>query len=100
MTRNSVSMQTVMIDRRAFLAGAGLMAGAVVATALVPLAQVHAAPADLAVSAGSTVSPGAWHVDDVCGHWPPYSYPIGRAYAPVAPAMVASAEPIDHIFLV
>jgi hypothetical protein len=73
----------IKMDRRTFLEGAGL----VVATTLVPLSVVHAVTTE-----------GLWHVDDVCGHWPPYSHPIGYRHS-VAPEVLAQIEPIDHIYL-
>jgi hypothetical protein len=101
-----MSIKSMVIDRRAFLSGAGLMAGAVVATSLVPLSAVHALPS--AAPGGSLAaaeSEGTWHVDDICGHWPPYAHPIGYGHAGVASAarshasMLAHADAIDHVFL-
>jgi hypothetical protein len=93
------------LDRRAFLGGFGFAAGAVVASTLVPLSLVHAVPTD---SLAMTPMPGEpeWngHVDDACGHWPPYSYSIpynvGRSPdgATVAAAHVA-VDPIDLILI-
>jgi hypothetical protein len=95
MTIKLLSME--LIDRRAFLGGAGLIAGAVVATTLAPLSMVHASATGLSfVTAGEA---GTWHIDDVCGHWPPYAHPIGYGHGS-ASVTVAHAEPIDHIFLV
>jgi hypothetical protein len=94
-----VTVKSVLLDRRAFLSGAGLAAGAVVATSLVPLSVVHALPASLRLSAAPECA--AWHVDDVCGHWPPYSHAIGYGHRPeVALSITAYAEPVDHIFMV
>lgn len=84
------------MDRREFLVTAGVAAGAAVATTLVPLSVVHASTANVSVAAGGTV--GTWHVDDVCGHWPPYSHPIGYGRARVS-VTLAQSEPVDHIFL-
>ena len=102
-----MSIKSMVIDRRAFLGGAGLMAGAVVATSLVPLSVVHALPS--AASPGGALAAagpeGTWHVDDICGHWPPYAHPIGYGHVGVASAanvhasMLAHADAIDHIFL-
>ena len=94
----------MVLDRRAFLGGAGFAAGAVVATSLVPLSAVHALSADLPVTSSALPPGDTWqgHVDDACGHWPPYSHPIpyGRP-AFDAPALTAAdVDPIDHIFLV
>jgi hypothetical protein len=95
-----MTLKSLVMDRRAFLSGAGLTAGAVMATSLVPLSVVHALPAQLSVSAA--VGPaGGWHVDDICGHWPPYAHPIGYGHPVVAPSsLTAYADPVDHMFLV
>jgi hypothetical protein len=94
------------LDRRAFLGGFAFAAGAVVASTLVPLSVVHALP-----QSGSpelTARPGdpEWngHVDDACGHWPPYAYPIpynvGRRADIVAIAMDVEVDPVDRILMV
>ncbi len=93
-------LKSLVMDRRAFLGGAGWAAGGVVATSLVPLSVVHAVPGDLPLSMSG--EPAAnWHVDDICGHWPPYAHPIG--YGRPSPTTGydprALADPIDHIFL-
>jgi hypothetical protein len=94
-----MSTKPFAIDRRSFLGSVGMMAGAVVATSLVPLSVVHAVPAGtLSLSAAGPL-PGNWHVDDTCGHWPPYAHPIGYAQPRVAVSLTALADPIDHIFL-
>ncbi len=88
----------MLLDRRAFLGGAGFAAGAVVVTALVPLSVVHALPADVPLSVDDSNWTG--HVDDVCGHWPPYSHPIpyGRS-AEAQVIALANVDPIDLIFV-
>jgi hypothetical protein len=101
------AMLSRQLDRRAFLGGFGFAAGAVVASTLVPLSVVHAAPAkDLPEL---TPMPGdpQWngHVDDAWGHWPPYSYPIpySAGRSPAAAAMAAAdvaVDPIDQILMV
>jgi hypothetical protein len=91
-------MSGASIARRSFLGSVGLMAGAVVATTLVPLSAVHALPSDLALMPAEPNGFGS--VDDACGHWPPYSHPIPYGQVPAAPSVFAQAEPVDHIFLV
>jgi hypothetical protein len=91
-----MSTEPFAIDRRSFLGSVGLMAGAVVATSVVPLSVVHAVPVG-----GPSLSPASplannWHIDDVCGHWPPYAHPIGYGQA-VSVSLTARADPIDHI---
>jgi hypothetical protein len=91
-------MSGTTLDRRSFLGTVGLMAGAVVATTLVPLSAVHALPGDLALAPAEPNGFGS--VDDACGHWPPYAHPIPYGHVPTATGALAHAEPIDHIFLV
>ncbi len=90
-----MTMKSLLVDRRAFLASAGFAAGAVVAATLVPLSVAHALPSSVSLSAPET--PGAGHVDDVCGHWPPYAHPIG--YGQPAPSVIAHVDAIDHILM-
>ena len=94
------------LDRRAFLGGAGFAAGAVVATALVPLSVVHALPARGAVALSPMPDDPSWngHVDDACGHWPPYAEPIpyNVVRAPVTSAedmLAANVHPADYFLL-
>lgn len=77
----------IRMDRRTFI-------GAVVATSVVPLSVVHAVPTGIPLS----VSAGAWngHVDDACGHWPPYAHAIPYG----CPRHVAQLDGVDHLFLV
>ena len=91
----------VLLDRRAFLTGAGMTAGAVVATSLVPLSVVHAFPAGVPLSvAAASSSTGTWHVDDVCGHWPPYSHAVSYGHHADAASNLACAEPFDHVLMI
>lgn len=92
-----MTIKAVLLDRRAFLTGAGMAAGAVVATSLVPLSVVHAFPSDIPLSAAVT---GTWHVDDVCGHWPPYSHAVAYGYHADAASNLACAEPFDHVLMI
>jgi hypothetical protein len=92
-----MTLKAQLIDRRAFLGGAGLTAGAVVATTLVPLSVVHALPSGASLAAAPS---GSWHVDDICGHWPPYAHPIAYGRPVIGASSIrAHAAPIDHIFL-
>ena len=95
------------LDRRAFLGGVGFTAGAVVASALVPLSLVHAVPAEHSPELTPLAGDPQWngHVDDACGHWPPYAHPIPynvchSPAATVATAMDVALDPIDHILMV
>lgn len=87
----------VLLDRRAFLGNAGLAAGAVMATALVPLSVVHALPSDIPMATADAFGTG--HVDDACGHWPPYAHPIPYGRPATPPSLAMISDPIDHIFL-
>jgi len=93
------------LDRRAFLGGAGFAAGAVIATSLVPLSIVHALPA---AEAPVSLTPMPWdplwngHVNDACGHWPPYAHPIpyNMVSAPeAAHVLAANGHPADDFLL-
>ena len=95
------------LDRRAFLGGAGFAAGAVMATALVPLSIVHALPAQAPVALTPLPDDASWngHVDDACGHWPPYSHaiPYNVVRAPEASAVevfAANVHPADYFLMV
>jgi hypothetical protein len=94
-----MSVKSLVMDRRAFLGGVGMAAGAVVATSLVPLSVVHALPAAGLPLSAAVEPAGGWHIDDMCGHWPPYAHPIGYGHAMPAASLTAHADPIDHIFL-
>lgn len=100
--KKSVSSDSagVLLDRREFLAGAGFTAGAVVATSLVPMALVHAVPANAPESASASTSEGTWHVDDMWGHWPPYSHPIPYGRPAPAPSLAELVDPVDRNFVV
>ena len=93
------------LDRRAFLGGAGFAAGAVVASSLVPLSIVHALPAQASVGLTPMPDDPTWngHVDDACGHWPPYAHPIPynvvRAPEPAADAFAANVHPADYFLI-
>lgn len=94
------------LDRRAFLGGAGATAGAVMASSLVPLSLVHALPAQASVGLTPMPDDPSWsgHVDDVCGHWPPYSYaiPYNVVRAPEASAaesFAANVHPADYFLM-
>ncbi len=94
------------LDRRAFLGGAGFAAGAVVATALVPLSIVHSVPARAQIALTPRAGDPSWngHVDDACGHWPPYAHPIPynvmRAPGVSAAEMLATdIHPADYFLI-
>jgi hypothetical protein len=74
-----------------------MAAGAVVATSLVPLSVVHAVTSTVPLGVVTTVSTGPWHVDDVCGHWPPYAHAVGYGHRAEA---LASAEPFDQVLMI
>jgi hypothetical protein len=90
------------LDRRAFLGGAGFAAGAVVATALVPLSIVHAVPETTQVALTPLPNDPSWngHVDDACGHWPPYSYDIPYNVVRAPEAFAGNVDPADHFLMV
>lgn len=101
------SLLSRQLDRRAFLGNVGFTAGVVVASTLVPLSVVHAVPAADAPELTALPGDPSWdgHVDDACGHWPPYSYPIpyNVCRAPDAAAVAAmhvAVDPVDQILMV
>jgi hypothetical protein len=89
-----------LLGRRGFLGSAGLAVGAVLASAVVPLSFASPPASAAAVSAGDSNGHGTGHVDDACGHWPPYSHPIPYGHAPTASSTWANLDPIDHIFMI
>jgi hypothetical protein len=91
-----ISMQ---LDRRTFLAGAGLVAGAVAASAVAVTARVAwpAYPALAATPALGAADAGTeWTVDHIFGTYPPYAHPIpfGRQSAPPVPWEIGSFDPV------
>lgn len=109
---STTTLLSRQLDRRAFLGGAGFTAGAVVAATLVPLSVVHALPSQMAPALtpalASTNEDASWtgHIDDACGHWPPYAHPIPydvartSGAATMAMAVATDAEPFDYILMV
>ena len=105
---NGRTLLSRQLDRRAFLGGAGFAAGAVVASTLVPLSVVHALPSEMPVALTAAAGDSSWngHVDDACGHWPPYShsipYGVGReSGATFAAATIEmAAAPFYYILMV
>ncbi|MEJ1965085.1 MAG: hypothetical protein WDO56_27490 [Gammaproteobacteria bacterium] len=105
---STTTLLSRQLDRRAFLGSAGFAAGAVVAATLVPLSVVHALPSSAAVALTPAPEDPVWtgHVDDACGHWPPYAhaipYDIARTSGAATFALAAEtdAEPFDYILMV
>jgi hypothetical protein len=93
-------IEILLVGRRSFLVSMGMMAGAVMATSLVPLSTVHAIAQLPGSAAPDEAGEGTWDVDDMWGHWPRYAHPIGYGHVQSAHvSVVAHADPIDHIFL-
>jgi len=95
------------LDRRTFLGRLTLTAGAVVAGQCIPLSVARAAvdratgealPQGAGAHAAGSAE-GAWHVDDMCGHWPRYAHPIPFAQAQSAPVAWEGVDPVDIAFL-
>ena len=94
-------VKNVLLTRRAVLTGAGMAASAVVATSLVPLSVVLALSSRVALDVVPVASStGTWHVDDVCGHWPPYAHAVAYGHYADASSHVACAEPFDHVLMI
>ncbi len=85
-------------DRRTFLGAAGLSAGALLAAQFAPLSFATAATAARPLEE-PTDSNGAWHVDDICGHWPRYAHPIPYSPAQALPVSWENVHPADLMFL-
>ena len=84
------------LDRRDFLSGLAMVAGAAIAGVTLPLS---AAVAEASVG---TNADGLWSVDVMCGHWPPYSHPIPYGRMEMAATSLAAAddEPtLDHMLV-
>lgn len=88
------------LDRRSFLGGMGLTAGAVVASTLVPLSTVHALPSQAALTLSAPGGEG--HIDDACGHWPPYAHaiPYSVVRADEATFDETASAPVDYILMI
>jgi hypothetical protein len=80
------------LGRRRFIAGAGLVAGAAFVSGIAPFGSARSQP--------RPALRGTGHVDDACGHWPPYSHPIPYGHVPPSGAAWAHWDPIDHIFMI
>jgi hypothetical protein len=93
---------SMVLDRRSFVAGAALAAGAVAVTIRSPLslADPSAVAGVSAVSGTST----DWAVDHIFGTYPPYAHPIpyGRQFAADASPVATSidAGPRDPFLMI
>jgi hypothetical protein len=83
------------LNRRAFLGGAVLTAGSV----LMPEIPRFLHAKQSGVARQEDVAQGTGHVDDACGHWPPYSHAIPYAHAVPAASLWQVVDPIDRMFL-
>lgn len=59
----------MVVNRREFLGSMGAVSLVMTVGISLPLEATHA-------TSCSNVAAGTWSVDDICGHWPPYSHPI------------------------
>ena len=84
-----------VLDRRTFLGALGLTAaGSLVARHPWNVALLEAPAGGLAACAEQ----GAWHVDDMWGHWPRYAHPI--PYSSVhQPLSWDDVAPVDRQFV-
>ena len=103
MTSGTILGGANALDRRTFLGRLTLTAGAVVAGQFVSLsiarAGAHKGFAGAAVQGSAGPAEGAWHVDDICGHWPRYAHPIPFAQAQAATVVWEGVDPVDGAFL-
>jgi len=90
-------MSSTTLDRREFMAAAG----AVAATACLPIALATATPAVGAGASSATLTD--WHIDDMWGVYPRPSEPIGygrpRGDGDDHAATLAAAHPADWQFV-
>jgi hypothetical protein len=92
-------------NRRSLLRVAASTAGAVVVALLGPpwaARRALAAPVSPAPGTSDPVtesSAGSGHIDDACGHWPPYSHPIPYGHVAPATTLWDLGEPIDRMFM-
>jgi hypothetical protein len=85
------------LDRRTFLGGAGLAAGAVVAATLVPLSLGREAAAGPVLTVAALDA--GWHVDDMWGHAPRYAHAIPYGRVPGESIAWERIDPIDRMFV-
>jgi hypothetical protein len=95
-----------MLDRRTFLGHAGIAAGALIVSGVMPLSSDHASQSGRSTAAAAPGLPSAavdsselWHVDDMWGHWPRYAHPIPHARAQADMACWEKAALIDQMWV-
>jgi hypothetical protein len=106
-TESRTTEQGAGLDRRTFLGGVGLAAGAVMVGSFTHRAiarpSVERAPASAASVQepdGVAVGPDElWDIDDMWGHRPRYAHPIAYARVQPAPAMWEQIDPVDRVFV-
>jgi hypothetical protein len=86
-------MSSTTLDRREFIAGAGVLTAA----ACLPIALAVAEPAVGVATPRATL--GDWHVDDMWGVYPRPSEPIGYGRPHGDGELVAHVESVDAQFL-
>jgi hypothetical protein len=99
--------ESAALGRRAFLGNMGVVAGAVMAASVLPLAVARAASLEPTVTAAPAptrvVADGSddlRDIDDMWGHWPRYAHPIPHARVQPAPAAWEKLDPIDRMLVI
>jgi hypothetical protein len=91
-----------MLDRRAFLHEVTCAGGALMVAAVLPRLSVASSapegPSTTCVGSGPEAL-GSGHIDDACGHWPPYAHPIPYAQISGTPLNIALVQPVDRNFM-
>ena len=94
-----VTLNGQVVDRRTFLGALALTAAG---TAL-PIALAGAGgagrQASSSIAGPSATDAGAWHVDDMWGHWPRYAHPIPYTLVQHVPVSLGSVDPADRMFV-
>jgi hypothetical protein len=88
---------SLVLDRRSFLASAGLAAGVVAIAARASWSiAATGGPEYTAEATHLTEVPLEWEADHIFGTYPPYAHPIpyGRQYAPPVPFDEGSFDPV------
>jgi hypothetical protein len=89
-----------LLDRRAFLGNAGIAAGALIVSGIVPLLSGHTSRTGRSTTAPpSAAVDSAWHVDDMWGHWPRYAHPIPHACVQADTSSWEKAALVDRMWV-
>ena len=91
-------MNSISLDRRAFLGRVTVTAGGIAVAALAPASLLQASEARRFPACVAHDPCGDWQLDDMCQAYPPYSYRIATA-VPQAGSIAAHVDPIDRAWV-